>query len=348
MRPRPRTLLIAAGLLVLALIAGALIAVHILLKPARFTALLESAASSAGLTLRLQQPASFELFPRPALALAGFSLSVSGHGTPLLSAARGRLRVPWRAMLGGTPTITRLELDAPRLDLGELGRYVATLPTGRAPFLPRIGAGIRLRDGSVINQGRMLLTAVSLDTGPLAPGRPFILRFAARDSHGAALALTLDALPRSTPTLVSLQPLTLRGSGHTPVRFALDGSAGWLGGSRFNLHLAGRFTDAGATSRTLDLQLGDDGVAPMQARIAINGSGEKLQASLQPSALLAWWATLRDSAANAPLTLPPLTAAAEIRHYQVGGVSIEGLSVSSDPAAAGSAVPARAASTRAR
>lgn len=348
MRPRLRTLLITAGMLVLALVAGTLIAVHILLKPARFTALLESAASSAGLALHLQQPASFELFPRPALALAGFSLSVNGHGTPLLSAARGRLRVPWRAMLGGTPTITRLELDAPRLDLGELGRYVATLPTGRAPFLPRIGAGISLRDGSVISKGQMLLTAVSLDTGPLAPGQPFILRFAARDSHGAALALTLDALPHSTPALVSLQPLTLRGNGHTPVQFALDGSAGWRGGSRFSLHLAGHFTDAGAITRTLDLQLGDDGAAPMQARIAINGNGEKLQASLQPSALLAWWATLRDGAANAPLALPPLTAAAEIRHYQVGGVSIEGLSVSSDPAAATSAAPTHAASTRAR
>lgn len=348
MRPRPRTLLIAAGLLVLALIAGALIAVHILLKPARFTALLESAASSAGLALRLQQPASFELFPRPALALAGFSLSVNGHSTPLLSAARGRLRVPWRALLGGTPTITRLELDAPRLDLGELGRYIATLPTGRAPFLPRIGAGIRLRDGSVISNGQPLLTAVNLDTGPLAPGKPFILRFAARDSSGATLTLALDALPHSTPALVSLQPLTLRGSGRTPMQFTLGGAADWRGGSRFSLRLAGRFTDASATVRTLDLQLGDNGLTPMQARIAINGSGEKLQASLQPSALLAWWATLRDSAANAPLTLPPLTADAEIQRYQAGGVSIEGLSVHSDPAAAASAGPAHAASAHAR
>ncbi len=348
MRPRPRTLLIAAGLLVLALIAGVLIAVHILLKPARFTAMLESAAGAAGLTLRLQQPAAFELFPRPALALAGFSLSVNGHSTPLLSAARGRLRVPWRALLGGTPTITRLELDAPHLDLGELGRYIAALPTGRAPFLPRIDTGISLRDGSVISNGQPLLTAVNLDTGPLAPGKPFTLRFAARDSNGATLTLALDALPHSTPALVSLQPLTLRGSGRTPVQFDLGGGADWRGGTRFSLRLAGRFTDASATVRTLDLQLGDNGVTPMQARIAISGSGEKLQAALQPSALLAWWSALRNSTANAPLTLPPLTADAEIQRYQAGGVSIEGLSVHSDPAAAASAGPPRAASARAR
>ncbi len=346
MHPRPRTLLIAAGLLVLALLAGVLIAVHILLKPARFTTLLESAAGAAGLTLRLQQPAAFELFPRPALALAGFSLTVNGHSAPLLSAARGRLRVPWRALLGGTPTITRLELDAPRLDLGELGRYIAALPTGRAPFLPRIGAGVRLRDGSVINNGQTLLTAVSLDTGPLAPGKPFTLRFAARDSSGASLTLALDALPHSTPTLVSLQPLTLRGTGRTPMQFDLGGVADWRGGSRFDLQLAGRFTDAGANVRTLDLQLGDDGVTPMQARVAIAGSGEKLQASLQPSTLLAWWSQLRSGSASAPLSLPPLAGNAEIRRYQAGGVSIEGLSVRSDPAAAASATPAQAASAQ--
>lgn len=347
MRPRPRTLLIAAGLLVLALLASALIAVHLLLKPARFTALLESAAGAAGLTLHLQQPAAPELFPRPALALAGFSLSVNGHATPLLSAAHGRLRVPWRALLGGTPTITRLELDAPRLDLGELGRYIATLPTGRAPFLPRIGAGISLRDGSVVSNGQTLLTAVSLDTGPLAPERPFTLRFAARDSHGANLTLALDALPHSTPALVDLQPLTLRGSGRKPMQFDLGGGADWRGGSRFNLRLAGRFTDAAATVRTLDLQLGDDGVTPMQARIAVTGSGEKLQASLQPSALLAWWSQLRSASANTPLSLPPLTGSAEIQNLRSGAVSIEGLSVRSDPAAAAAVAPAHAASVHA-
>ncbi|MHB8386641.1 AsmA family protein [Metallibacterium sp.] len=331
LRRRTRILLLSFGGVLLLLLLGALLAVHLLLQPQRFTQLLESAASTAGLRLKLAQPASPELFPSPGLVLQGLSLSVPTHTTPMLSASRGKIFVPWRALLGGVPVITRLELDGAQIDLDELDAYIATLPTGKAPWLPHVRTGIKLIDGTLSSGGHTLFSAINVSAGQLEPGRPFVLTLSARNAQAQILQLQLQGTPRSSASVVALDPLKLSGTLPGYGDFALAGLARWLGGSRVQLALLGS-----AGKPAVQLRLGfanTSGKARMN--LAATRPGQQLQASFDPAALLAWWhdvlATGRDLP---PLTPPPLAASASVAQLDAAGVHIEGLSVHVDASAA--------------
>ena len=75
---RARAWLIGTLAALALLLACALLAVHLLLQPRRFTALLEDAAGTAGLKLTLAQPASPELFPSPGLVVTKLDGSAKG------------------------------------------------------------------------------------------------------------------------------------------------------------------------------------------------------------------------------------------------------------------------------
>ena len=324
---RARIWLIGSAGAALLIVGGILLALHLLLQPQRFTQLLQSAAQSAGLQLQLQRPASPELLPTPGVVLTGLRLSVPGHVTPMLSAARGKLVVPWRALLGGVPTITRLQLEAPQIDLGELDAYVASLPSGKAPWLPHIRAGVRIGDGSLISHGQPLLTAISIESGPLAPGQPFRLSIGARNAEAQPLQLLLQATPHSTPQQVTLQSLQLRGSLPGYGAFDLRGDAQWLGGSRVRMALSG---SAGAPPYALDLAYQSAGTTP-QLALRVRRSGQQLQARFDPGTLLAWWnGVLAQGNALPPLTAPPLAASASVASLQLGSVQISGLTLQVD------------------
>ena len=336
---RRTRILLASGLTLLVVLIGAvLLAVHLLLQPQRFTALLESAASAAGLQLKLAQPASPELFPSPGLALQGLNLRVPGHSAPMLSAARGKLFVPWRALLGGVPAITRLQLDAPQINLDELDAYVASLPTGKAPWLPRIATGVRLSGGSLLSHGQIVLSAINVEAGQLRPGRPFLLTLTARNAEAQPLRMSISGIPRSNATVVALEPMRLRGSVPGYGSFDLAGSARWLGGSRAALAVAGS-----AGNPPLALVLRFDNVAGAAALdVQARRTGQRFAARFDPSALLAWWnGVLARGSHLPPLTPPPLAASASVAQMDLGPVHISGLSVTVDatPAPAQSAAP---------
>lgn len=343
LRRRTRILLLSIGGVLLALLLGALLAVHLLLQPQRFTQLLESAASTAGLRLTLAQPASPELFPSPGLVLQGLSLSVPAHATPMLSASGGKIFVPWRALLGGVPVITRLQLDGAQIDLDELDAYIATLPTGKAPWLPRISTGVEINDGTLSSSGQTVFSAINISAGQLEPGRPFVLTLSARNAQAQILRCQLQGTPRSSASVVALDPLKLSGTLPGYGDFALAGEARWLGGSRVQLALQG---SAGKPAMQLRLGFANtSGTAQMN--IAATRPGRHLQASFDPATLLAWWHGALASGRNLPpLTPPPLAASASVAQFDAAGVHIEGLSVHVDASAApatSSSVPKKSA-----
>jgi hypothetical protein len=331
LRRRTRILLLGIGGALLALLLGAVLAVHLLLQPQRFTQLLESAAGTAGLRLKLAQPASPELFPRPGLVLQGLSLSVPTHSTPMFSAGSGKIFVPWHALFGGVPAIQRLQLDGAQIDLDELGAYIATLPTGKVPWLPRISTGVQINDGTLSSGGHVLFSAISLSTGRLEPGRPFVLTLNARNAQAQFLRCRLQATPHSSANVVAFDPLELSGTLPGYGDFALAGQAHWLGGSRVQAALQGR---AGKPAVELRLSFANT-TGKAQMRIAATRPGQQLEARFDPAKLLAWWHGVLATGRNLPpLAPPPLAASASVAQLDAAGVHIEGLSVHVDATAA--------------
>ena len=151
-------LLALTGILVAALVA-LVVTVYLLLQPERFTAMLQEQAAKAGLELSLSSPASPTLFPRPALELQGLTLTAQGASMPILLAANGRLALPWSTLFGGPTVISRLEIDAPRVDLDALQAWLSSLPSGPAgaPNIPRIDTGVRIARGTLVRGNQMLL-----------------------------------------------------------------------------------------------------------------------------------------------------------------------------------------------
>ncbi len=324
MSHRLRMTLVAGFALVAMLVGGLLLAVHLLLQPQRFTALLESAASVANLRLKLEHPAHAELLPVPGLVLEGLSLSVPGHADPILTAAKGKLKVPWRALLGGVPTITQLELDAPQMNLDELGGYIAGLPTGRAPWLPHIRAGVVLNDGSLSSHGRIVLADVTVKIGQLEPDRPFRMTVSARNATALPLNLTVTGVPHSNAKVVALEPMQLRGSLPGYGRFDLVGHARWLGGSRAQLAVAG---NAGVPALSLNLAFSNT-AGPAMLDVQVRRPHQRLDAHFDPAELLAWWKGLfAQGPSLEPLAPPPLAAAAAASQIAFGTVQFSGLSV---------------------
>ncbi|MGH8216511.1 MAG: AsmA family protein, partial [Rhodanobacteraceae bacterium] len=123
-----RWIAIAVVVVLGALAVALAIYVHSLLQPQRFTSLLENDLAAVGLRLEMRAPAEPTLFPRPAVQLQGFTLTAIGSDTPILQAAGATIVVPWRALLHGEVAIERIDVNAPRMDLGELQSLFARLP----------------------------------------------------------------------------------------------------------------------------------------------------------------------------------------------------------------------------
>lgn len=347
MRRGLRRLLLAVGAVALAALLAVVVVLYLLLQPDRFTAMLQAQARDAGLVLNLASPASPTLFPRPALELQGITLNAEGSDTPILLASRGRLVLPWRTLLGGPVAIARMEVDAPRVDLGALRAWFATLPpqpADAAPSMPRIDAGIRIEHGSVVHGDQLLLNNVTLSAGTLAPDQPFPLDLAATTAAGAPLQLRLSAVPHMQGNLLQFNDIQLhltQGSGTT---LALRGDARWHGAADAAAQLGGKLDQADAGSYTIALALTPaDQTQPLLLHLKLDGPGNHADLRLPPLALAQWWnalATPSSPPTGPQPTLPPGSGTLQMARLQLGNFSIEGLSVQAGddaPAAADTA-----------
>lgn len=158
---------------------------------ARF--MLDRVGAELGLALTATGPAHYRLRPAPVLDLAGIDARQPGATTPVFQADALRLALPWSSLRGTSTEVTRIELQAPRLDLDALDAWLATRPATTAPTpLPLLTSGLALRNGNVHASG-WTLAVETLDVDRIDPTRPSHLRAnGALDLGGGALPLHLD------------------------------------------------------------------------------------------------------------------------------------------------------------
>lgn len=339
--PSPRHLLrwiaLAIVALLVALAIAATVYVHNLLQPQRFTALLEGDLAAAGLRLSLDAPAEPTLFPRPGVQLQSFSLTNAGSATPVLQANGAAIAVPWRALLHGEVAIERVDITAPRVDLGELETLLARLPhRAGPPRLPTITTGIHMNQGTLTRNGAPLLFDFSLATGALAPNRTFRLDASARSATGHRLTATLATVPAATEDgAIGLDALRIDIAEQDGATLQLAGTGNWRGGEDLAMHLEGTLryrsfaaspvatsaTDvrANAASTTgsaptpaptdvsdkvaFDVMPAAKG-SPITVALKLEGADTHADLRLQPTELGRWWTRLlatRPGAASEPL-----------------------------------------------
>ncbi|HJP98661.1 MAG TPA: AsmA family protein [Rhodanobacteraceae bacterium] len=376
-----RWIVLAIVAVLVALAIALAVYVHGLLQPQRFTALLENDLAAAGLRLNMQEPAEPALFPRPAVQLQAFSLSIIGSDTPVLQATGATIVVPWRALLRGEVAIERIDVDGPRIDLGEIESLLAHLPrradTPRAPRLPTIATGVQLSHGILARNGSPLLFDFSLQTGALAPGKPFRLDASARTSGGRKFVVSVDTVPSATHDgVIDLNPLQVQFAS-AGVALALEGQGSWRGGADLVLNLDGTLrhpapaapapvaaatvanpkvakassagtTDAGARVRpealdkiALIVEPAHD-TMPLSATVKLTGEDVHVDMRLQPTEFASWWSRLLTAAPGRPPAPLPFSGTAKLRELDLEGFKASGIEIEATP---GPAVPAAAAST---
>jgi len=341
MSRRLRRILLALGGLSAVLVLALILAVYLLLQPERFTRMLQSQAEAAGLELSLASPASPTLFPRPGLDLDGITLNAEGSNTPILLAARGQLALPWHTLFGGPTVISQLRIASPRVDLGALQGWLASLParsTLTPPNIPRIDTGISISDGSLVSGNKVLLDNVSLEAGSLLSGQPFPLSLSAT-AGGSPWQLRLSATPRIEGNTLQLNNISLHLSQGSAVTLALSGNAHWHGAADASASLAGKLDQADAGQYDISLALTPaDQNEPLLLALKLDGPENHANLRLPPLALAHWWSEL-GNAQGPQLAVPPGSGEATIDSIHAGSVHIEGFTMQ-----AGDNLPAGASS----
>jgi len=363
----------AVIVLILALVLAGVLIVRSLLQPQRFTALLQSQLANAGLVLSVDKPASPALWPHPAVQLQGFRLSVAGATTPLLSASEARIVVPWRALLHRELAVERLEIENPRIDLDQLQTLLSRMPHGAgAPRLPRISAGLRIVNGTLVRADEPLLFDVNAETGPLLPGTLFHMDATARNGADRGGKLSLRMLPQYQDGTLEFAQLNLQIGVEQGAQAHIAGDASWRGGSELGASLHGGFTlpahgsvavastPAPASSSpspmpgrsyTLALQVHPaHGATPMTAALKLDGEGKHVNMSVQPAALPGWWNDVLGSAPATALAMPPVSGTAQLDAADFGPLQIQGVKIEAGPQvmplnASSTAVPATPSSS---
>ena len=342
----------AVIVLILALVLAGVLIVRSLLQPQLFTALLQSQLANAGLVLSVDKPASPALWPHPAVQLQGFRLSVGGATTPLLSASEARIVVPWRALLHRELAVERLEIENPRIDLDQLQTLLSRMPHGAgAPRLPRIGAGLRIVNGTLVRADEPLLFDVNAETGPLLPGTLFHMDATARNGADRGGKLSLHMLPQYQDGTLEFEQLNLQIGVEQGAQAHIAGDASWRGGSELGASLHGGFTlpahgsvavastPAPASSSpspmpgrsyTLALQVHPaHGATPMTAALKLDGEGKHVNMSVQPTALPGWWNDVLGSAPATALAMPPVSGSAQLDAADFGPLQMRGVKIES-------------------
>jgi hypothetical protein len=165
------------------LLAFALLAIVLWLLPSpRVTGLLLGRiGASLGLELSVGGASEYRLRGTPTLVLRDVVAREPGGATPLFRASRVFLSLPWSTLRarGAVLDATRLELDAPVVDLPALQHWLATRPPTKEKRLPGFRDGLRIRDGRLSGDG-WRIDDLAIDARHFEPSTRFDARVRGR------------------------------------------------------------------------------------------------------------------------------------------------------------------------
>lgn len=296
-----------ALLVLLALLLLATLTTRWLLQPERLTpAILTLLGNALGLEISASGVGEYRLRGKPQLIVRNVSAREPGAATPVLTAERILISVPWSTLRarGRELTATRLELDAPVLDVTALQAWLGKRPPDETR-IPTLTDGLRIARGRVDGEG-WSLQELHADVPRLSANQP--LRAQSRGTYESGnvqapfeLALTLirPVLPTGAGLAGTIAPA---GAGwQLPARLKLSGQLRSDAGmhlQRFRFGASARYV-AGDTSQPFALGLGGS------LRMADG------QFDLQPLALdLRGGGAVPTLAANGELQFGPLVSVA--------------------------------------
>ncbi|MGN7725846.1 hypothetical protein ACTJIL_08525 [Luteimonas sp. 22616] len=284
MRNRPIILLAAAAVLLVLLALG----LYLLLQPQRVAGfVLDTLGKSLGLEITATGTSEYRLRGTPLLVVRNVVAREPGAATPLLRAQRMYVSVPWSTVRsrGAQLDITRVELDAPVLDLPALQHWLATRPPGKTR-MPTLSDGLQVSDGRIDGDG-WRVDGLSISLPRLHRDQRIDGRAAGRFASGE-LALHFDlALAMSRPAndagIAIVGPLTASsGNWRLPARLQLSaplhfGDNG-IRSARLRARMSGRYESGDtrlpfAFAITSPLLVRDGTLALAPAGIALRGDG---------------------------------------------------------------------------
>lgn len=221
-KPAKLLLTAAAALLLLAL------ALHLLLQPQRVTGFVLNALGDAlGLEITATGSSEYRLRGTPVLVVHDVVAREPGAATPLLRARRVYVSVPWSTVRsrGAQLDITRIELDAPVLDLPALQHWLAARPPGETR-MPTLSDGLQVVDGRIDGDG-WRVDGLSLSLPRLHPDQRVRGRAGGRVTSGE-LAVNFDLAvamtqPANDAGIAIVGPLTASsGNWRLPARLHLS------------------------------------------------------------------------------------------------------------------------------
>jgi len=201
---------------------------------------LDMAGQALGLEISADE-FDYGLFGGPRLVVRGVSARAPGTQAAMMQAERVLVAVPWSTLhaRGADPTVTRIELDAPLVQLGPFLRWWSQRPRGDGR-LPTLSEGLRVDRGR-LDGGGWSLQDIAIELPYFAPdarlgggvrGRyeaatvqvPFDLQVAmTRPAAGAGIGAAGTATPRA-------------GDWRLPSRLVLSTRLGAQGEAGFRLH----------------------------------------------------------------------------------------------------------------
>lgn len=187
-RKRWRRALLAFAILLLLLS----LATTWLLQPEQLVPLiLDRTGKALGLEITADGDAEARLRGQPQLIVRNIVAREPGAKTPILRAGRVLLALPWSSLRSGgkDPTVERIELDAPVLDVPALQAWLAKRPPGEDTTIPRITGGLRVVEGRIDNDG-WRIEDIDVRLPSLHPQRPANARIRGRYVDAQAGAAT--------------------------------------------------------------------------------------------------------------------------------------------------------------
>lgn len=166
---------------VAALILIAALLLRWLSRPEVVTAaILDQAGKALGLEILATGVGEYRLRGTPQLIVRNVTAREPSATTPLLTAKRIFISVPWSTLRarGSDLTAHRLELDAPILDMAAFQRWQAKRPPSETR-VPTLSRGIGIAHGQIVGSD-WKIEAVNAELPSLAPGQPLRMHLRGR------------------------------------------------------------------------------------------------------------------------------------------------------------------------